>query len=99
MFMSQAQAPEQETDESTESFANRPTASIRVGSVTASIWRNQTEKGPFYSVTYKRSYKDAEGKWHDTDSFTGVDDNLELHKAADMSVTRIVELQQQSRAR
>ena len=61
----QAIAPDDE-DTSKESFANRPAASVRVGAVTASVWRNQSESCQFYSVTYKRSYKDADGKWHAT---------------------------------
>jgi hypothetical protein len=88
-------------EESTESgtFTNRPVHSIRVGSVTASIWRNQKDNNTFYSATYKNSYKDAQGQWHDTDGFTGVGDNLELQKAADMAATKIIELQQQARSR
>lgn len=70
----------------------RPAATI---CVTASVWRNQNERGSFYSVTYKESYRDAGGNWHDTDNVTGIGDTLELHKAADMATTRIIELQQQ----
>ena len=39
--------------------------------------------GPFYSVTFRRSYEEN-GKWHDTDSF-GRDNLLLLAKLADMA--------------
>ena len=98
MSANQARTPQEEPTDSTESFANRPVANIRVGSVQASIWRNQNDNGPFYSTTLKRSYKDKDGSWKDTDSY-GPTDLLELAKAADLANTRIIELQAQSRAR
>src|SRR5262245_40691710 len=43
---------------------NRPVHEIRLGSVRAAIWRNETQKGSMFSVTISRSYstKDASGK-------------------------------------
>ena len=31
------------------------------------------EKGAFFSATFTRTYTDAEGKFHDSDSFSGLD--------------------------
>lgn len=101
MAQAQARTQEESTDaaESGESFSNRPVANIRVGSVQASIWRNQTDGGAaFYSTTFKRSYKDKDDKWKDSDSY-GPTDVLELVKAADLAHTKVIELQQQGRAR
>jgi hypothetical protein len=60
--------------------SGRPVHEVRHGRIRAAVWRNQTEKGPMYSVTVTRSYKDAEGTWHDSHSF-GFDDVLTVAKA------------------
>jgi len=49
--------------------ANRPVHEIRHRRVRATIWRNETAKGPMYNVTISRSYRDEAGEWHDTGSF------------------------------
>ncbi|MDH5641611.1 MAG: hypothetical protein OEY28_09980 [Nitrospira sp.] len=47
----------------------KPFHQIRVGSVRASIWENPSEKGPFFSVTFSRSYKDRSGQWQNGQSY------------------------------
>jgi hypothetical protein len=47
---------------------NRPVHEIRHRNIRAAIWRNQTAKGPMYSVTVSRSYR-AGDKWKDSNSF------------------------------
>jgi hypothetical protein len=59
---------------------NRPIHEIRHRQIRAAIWPNPTEKGVMYSVTVSRSYKDKDGKWHDTQSFR-FDDLLTVAKA------------------
>ena len=44
---------------------NKPVDSIRDGSLTVSIWANESENGTRYSVDLTRSYK-VEDKWHTT---------------------------------
>jgi hypothetical protein len=39
---------------------NKPVHQIRQGAVSASIWRQQIEKGPMFNVTFQRSYKGGE---------------------------------------
>jgi hypothetical protein len=51
---------------------------VRHRSIKASIWRNQTEKGPMYKVTITRSYREDDG-WHDSTSF-GYDDLMNVAK-------------------
>ena len=36
---------------------SKPAHKIRIGVLQATIWRNQSEKGPWYSVIPARSYK------------------------------------------
>jgi hypothetical protein len=45
---------------------DQPSTKIRIGSVTAAIWKN--DKG-FYSVTLQRSYKDKDGQWQNAEGF------------------------------
>lgn len=51
----------------------QPIHKIRMRNITAAIWQNQSERGPWYSVTISRSYRDAENNWHTTESFSGPD--------------------------
>ena len=76
---------------------NRPVHQVRVGAVTASIFPNENDRGKFYSVTFQKSYKDAQDQWQNSTSF-GPGDLLELAKAADMAHTHILGLKQESAA-
>lgn len=60
---------------------NRPVHTIRHGRIKATIWCNQTERGPMHNVTLVRSYQDDDKNWHDTQSF-GVGDLMTVAKAA-----------------
>ena len=48
----------------------QPVEKFTCSSITASIWKNEGEKGPFYTVTITRSYKTADGTWKRADSFS-----------------------------
>jgi len=51
-------------------MADGPAARFRIGNITATIWKNQTNGGnTFYSVNIARSYKDDD-EWKQTDSFS-----------------------------
>ncbi len=52
---------------------NKPVETIRDGSLKASIFRNEGEKGTFFSTKLTRTYKDDQGKFHDTNVFTETD--------------------------
>lgn len=47
----------------------QPATVLRNGSVKATIWENQGPKGPFFSATFARPYKDAEGNWQNSGNF------------------------------
>ncbi|NKB59160.1 MAG: hypothetical protein GKS00_22765 [Alphaproteobacteria bacterium] len=74
--------------------SNRPIDKINDGHLKASIWRNEGEKGAFYSTTFSRSYKDSEGKYRDTQSFTGTD-LLKLSELARGAYARTNELRRE----
>jgi hypothetical protein len=71
----------------------KPVAQVRIGSIKAAIWRNDTGTGSRYNVTFQRLYK-VEDEWKSSESF-GRDDLLLLAKVADLANTRIFELQQE----
>jgi len=53
---------------SSSSSKNQPAHKIRHGSVSASIWRQDGEKGDIFNVTFQRSYKDGD-TWKNSTSF------------------------------
>lgn len=59
---------------------NHPVHEIRHRNIRATIWKNETPKGPMYNVTVSRSYRDDAGEWHDSSSF-GFSDLMNLAKA------------------
>lgn len=67
----------------------KPTHEVRLGSIKAAVWKNNTETGARYNATFSRLYKDG-GKWESTDSF-GRDDLLLLAKVADVAHSWICE--------
>jgi hypothetical protein len=67
----------------------KPALKITLHPVSAAIWRNQSEKGAFYGVTFERGYRDAEGNWKSSSSF-GASDLLLLAKIADLAHTEVV---------
>lgn len=75
--------------------SNKPAHKIRAGAIEISVWKNDGDKGPWYSVTASRSYKQGE-EWKQSDSF-GQDDLLMLAKLIDMAHTWIMGQQQQPR--
>jgi len=66
---------------STTPSNNRPAHKIRVGRITGTILKNDTERGPMYNVTFTRSYQDETKTWRDTQSF-GLSDLLVVAKIA-----------------
>lgn len=55
----------------TSNEKNKPVETLRDGSIRATIWKNSSEKGDFYSVQITRTWQDDEGNYHDSDSFSG----------------------------
>ena len=68
-----------------------PVAKIRVDLINASIWKNHTDNGTFYNVTFENRYRDGEGNWKSGHSYAA-NDLLALAKAADLAHTKIVDL-------
>jgi hypothetical protein len=73
----------------------KPVQKLRDGAIEVAIWRNDGEKGPFYTVTHRRSYKVGE-EWKDSDSY-GTDDLLHLAKLFDLAHSWILAQQQHTK--
>ena len=78
-------------------MANQPTETLRDGSLKATIWKNEGEKGAFFSVNLTRTYKDDAGSYHDSDSFSGTE-LLRIAHLATRAYDLVLELRQQERA-
>jgi hypothetical protein len=78
------------------SSTSKPAAKITMYPITAAIWRNETAKGPAYSVTVERSYKDAEGNWKSSGSLNE-SDLLLTAKVLDLAHTEISKLRANDR--
>lgn len=70
-----------------------PAQKLRIGGLQATIWRNTSEKGTWYSVTPSRSYKQGDETWKETDSL-GYDDLLAMAKLLDQAHTWITKQMQ-----
>ena len=50
---------------------NKPKITLRDGNLKVAIWRNESAKGAFYSITPPtRGYKDGAGAWKETTSLS-----------------------------
>jgi hypothetical protein len=49
---------------------NKPANTLRCGNIKATIWQNVSEKGPFFSTTFSRPFKDQSGAWRNSTSFS-----------------------------
>ena len=74
-------------------MANQPTDTLRDGSLKATIWKNEGEKGAFFSVNLSRTYKDDAGNYHDSDSFSG-SELLRIAHLASRAYDRVAQLRQ-----
>ena len=76
---------------------DKPVDEVKLGRITATIWRNRTtDEGIFYSTQITRLFR-RETNWDRAPSF-GRDDLLTVAKVADMANTRIHELQAEARS-
>jgi hypothetical protein len=75
----------------------RPVETVRDGSIKAAIWKNESENGVFFAVTFARTYKDKEGNLQDTESFSG-SQLLRLARLADNAYDRTAKLAKAARA-
>jgi hypothetical protein len=76
---------------------NQPVNRIRYGLISASIWRQEGEKGPMFNVSFQRSYKEGE-EWRSSTSF-GRNDLLVLSLLATRAFEWIADQQTEAPGR
>jgi hypothetical protein len=62
---------------------------IRQHNVRASVWKEATERGPKYSITFSRAYRNNRGEWDESTSFS-FGDLMNLAKVASDTHSAIV---------
>ncbi len=72
-------------------MAHEPVDTIRDGAIKASIWKNESEKGPYFATTISRSYKNADGDWKESRSFNS-SDLLKVAEVARLAYARTNDL-------
>ena len=82
---------------SKETKKSAPTETLRDGAIKATIWKNEGEKGVFFSVNFTRTYTDDDGSFHDVDSFSGMQ-ILQLAWLAFKAYDRVNKLRQAEKA-
>jgi len=55
-------------------MGKKPEKKFRAGTVTATVWENESKEGKIYStVSFEKGYKDAEGAWKSTNKLSTSD--------------------------
>jgi hypothetical protein len=67
---------------SAQASKQRPAYEARFGLLKATVWRQESNKGPWYSVVLSRRYQDQTGEWRSAQSF-GRDHLLLVAKLCD----------------
>ena len=80
----------------TKTTKTRPVETLRDGAIKAAIWKNESEKGVFFAVTFARTYTDGDGNLQDTDSFSG-SQLLRLARVAEKAYDRTGKLARAAR--
>ena len=74
--------------------AKRPVDVLPDGKLKASIWRNESDKGPYYATELSRTYKDADGNLRNAHTFAD-GDLLKVSELARKAYDRSKELRRE----
>lgn len=71
-------------------MANAPAKKYRIGFVTATIWKNDGQERPFYTIDFQRTYRDSSGALKNTTTMN-VDDLMNVAKLSEWALQWIAE--------
>ena len=74
----------------------KPAITLRDGALKATVWKNPAKDGSFYSVRIARTYRDEQGGYHDSNSFSGAE-LLRVARLAEKAFDYAAELRAQAR--
>lgn len=80
-----------------ETTSKKPIDKVKFGAVTAAIWENEGDNGPWFNVTLSRTYRDKNDSLRDSSSLTG-NDILAGAEALRQAYLRIHELRTASKS-
>lgn len=80
-----------------ETTSKKPVDKVKFNAVTAAIWENEGDKGPWFNVTLSRTYRDKDNSLRDSSSLAG-NDILAAAEALRQAYLRIHELQSSSKS-
>ena len=89
-------SPSKHPDDPSHSSPNKPIQHVRRGGVQAAIWKNAGQRGPYYSVTIDKRYRDEQGEWQTSYAF-GRDQLLVDSRVAELAFHAIHEMQRTDR--
>jgi hypothetical protein len=73
----------------TETTPTKPVGTLRDGALKATIWKRQSEKGPFYTVDLSRTYTDRDGNFKDSKSFSNAE-LLRIARLAEIAYSEVL---------
>lgn len=76
--------------------ASGPADVLRDGNIKATIWQNERENGPSFSTVFTRTWKDEQGTYNNSHSFSGTE-LLRVSELARDAYARTIELRQEHR--
>ena len=74
----------------------KPVETLRDGSVKSAVWENEGQNGTFHAATFSRSYRDENGNYAETNSFSGTD-LLKLSRLSEQTYEAIQQREQVQR--
>lgn len=80
----------------TEETKTKPVETMRDGALKAALWKNESEKGPFFTVSFERTYRGSDGETKSAHGFSGTQ-LLQLARLADKAYERTRELTRAAR--
>ena len=78
-------------ENSNKSNGTPPVDHVRLGRISAAIWKQTSDDRSFYNFTLERSYKDDQGNYQSASSFS-LQDALVVAKIASLADSRIRKL-------
>lgn len=69
---------------------NKPVETLRDGALKVSIFKNESDKGPFFSIKPGKLFTDSEGNTRETNNLTGTEP-LRMSKLLDKGYDRVGE--------
>lgn len=75
---------------------NAPLGTLRDGRLKATVWQNDSETGPYHTVTLAKIYEDSAGNWQESNSFSA-GDLLRVAELARRAYNKVADIRQEQK--